>query len=397
MQDIIIESIRAVVLMGILVFLWRAGKDRFEHTREGWSLVLGGFGLLLFGSIIDITDNFESLNRFIIVGDTETQAILEKFVGFLGGFFVLAIGLFQWIPSVQRLTTEINEREQAEAALAQTHAELEDYAEELNQSLQKEKELSGLQRQFVSMVSHEFRTPLAIIDGNAQRLLRRNGEAVPERSLKALGKIRNSVTRLTELMESVLAAARLEDGRIKFAPSLCSLANIIEEVGMSYGELYPNHIFNFDLNRLPKQIVVDSKLLRQVFSNLISNAVKYSPGALHVWIDGWVDDDGNIIVTVRDEGIGIPAVEQERLFERFFRASTSTGIAGSGIGLHLASHLVQMHHGTIDFESVEGQGTTFKVWLPVTANIDPETEPTQSEIDGAAPSVIPVDVLETAM
>ncbi len=396
MQDIVIESIRAVVLMGLLVFLWRAGKDRFEHTREGWNLVLGGFGLLLFGSLIDITDNFEALNRFVIIGDTDAQAILEKFVGFLGGFLVLAIGLFQWIPSVQRLTTEINEREQAEAALAQTHAELEGYAEELNQALQKEKELGSLQRQFVSMVSHEFRTPLAIIDGNAQRLQRRKGEAVPERSMLALGKIRNSVQQLTELMESVLAAARLEDGRINFVPGPCSLANIIEEVGMSYGELYPDHELALDLSRLPKQFAADGKLLRQVFSNVISNAVKYSPGTAQIWIDGWEDDNGDAIVTVRDEGVGIPAVEQARLFERFFRASTSTGIAGSGIGLHLASHLVRLHHGTIDFESAEGQGTTFKVRLPATRDTVPETEPTQSEIDGAVTTTVSTSILETA-
>ncbi|MGI9490297.1 MAG: sensor histidine kinase [Geminicoccaceae bacterium] len=396
MQDIVIESIRAVVLMGLLVFLWRAGKDRFEHTREGWNLVLGGFGLLLFGSLIDITDNFEALNRFVIIGDTDAQAILEKFVGFLGGFLVLAIGLFQWIPSVQRLTTEINEREQAEAALAQTHAELEGYAEELNQALQKEKELGSLQRQFVSMVSHEFRTPLAIIDGNAQRLQRRKGEAVPERSMLALGKIRNSVQQLTELMESVLAAARLEDGRINFVPGPCSLANIIEEVGMSYGELYPDHELALDLSRLPKQFAADGKLLRQVFSNVISNAVKYSPGTAQIWIDGWEDDNGDAIVTVRDEGVGIPAAEQARLFERFFRASTSTGIAGSGIGLHLASHLVRLHHGTIDFESAEGQGTTFKVRLPATRDTVPETEPTQSEIDGAVTTTVSTSILETA-
>jgi PAS domain-containing protein len=108
MIDIALEVVRALVLLGIVLFLWTAGRGRFELTRTGWNFIIGGFGLLLFGSVVDITDNFEYLNRFVVIGDTETEAILEKFVGFLGGFVLLAIGLVRWIPSVQRLSDEID-------------------------------------------------------------------------------------------------------------------------------------------------------------------------------------------------------------------------------------------------------------------------------------------------
>jgi hypothetical protein len=100
-----------------VIFLWIVGRGRFERTQAGWNSIIGGFGLLLFGSLIDITDNFEYLSRFVIIGDTETEAILEKLVGFLGGFVVLAFGLIRWIPSVQRLSDEISERKRAEEAL----------------------------------------------------------------------------------------------------------------------------------------------------------------------------------------------------------------------------------------------------------------------------------------
>ena len=127
MSDILLESVRAVVLLGIVIFLWNAVRNRFARFREGWNYIVFGFVLLLFGSVLDISDNFESLNRFVIVGDTKTEAILEKFVGFLGGFIFLAIGLFKWMPGVQgmsdlvdirtaRLEEEIEQRKQAELA-----------------------------------------------------------------------------------------------------------------------------------------------------------------------------------------------------------------------------------------------------------------------------------------
>jgi signal transduction histidine kinase len=274
-----------------------------------------------------------------------------------------------------------NDRDHLERVVAERTAELQSQAGRLAEALEEERKLAGLQRQFVARVSHEFRTPLAIIDGHAQRILRRSDASLPERVQGRLVKIRHTVTRLIELMESVLAAARLEDGRIIFSPGPCALADLIAEVAAGYGDLNPDYKIILDLDQLPESITADGKLLRQVFSNLISNGIKYSPGGSHLWIHGRVDEAGDMVVTVRDEGVGIPAAEQEQLFERFFRASTSSGIAGSGIGLHLASHLVHMHGGVIDVDSIEGEGTTFRVRLPTR----PATAPIADE-PGEAPS-----------
>ena len=100
MSDIVLEVVRAVVIAGVLVYLWRAGRRRRELSQPGWPIILSGFGLLTFGSLLDITDNFPSLNRFVVIGDTPAQAILEKVVGGLGGFVLLAIGLVRWMPTV---------------------------------------------------------------------------------------------------------------------------------------------------------------------------------------------------------------------------------------------------------------------------------------------------------
>ncbi|MGI9488688.1 MAG: ATP-binding protein [Geminicoccaceae bacterium] len=232
-------------------------------------------------------------------------------------------------------------------------------AEQIQCALNKERELNGLQRQFVSMVSHEFRTPLAIIDGNAQRLSRRFTDMPRDRVAEALKKVRSAVGRLTGLMESVLDAAQLEEGKVKFQPSSVNLAELLHEVVESYGEVYPDHEIIMHLDNLPPALSLDERLMRQIISNLVSNAVKYSLKGSKVQISGWQDETGQVCLTVRDEGVGIPKHELDQLFERFFRASTSTGIAGSGIGLHLVQHFVELHGGSIGVESTEGVGTAF--------------------------------------
>ncbi|MEL6963347.1 MAG: HAMP domain-containing sensor histidine kinase, partial [Pseudomonadota bacterium] len=248
-------------------------------------------------------------------------------------------------------------------------------AQELEKALQKERELNGLQRQFVSMVSHEFRTPLAIIDANAQHLSRRQDRISADRVKKALATIRKSVVRLTDLMESVLSAARMEDGKIAFDPAEFDLHEMITEVCRNYAEISESHAIITDLNNVPTRYVGDVKLLRQVVSNLISNAVKYSPDKDSVFVSGKTNQDGTIVIAFRDEGVGIPGEELEKLFERFFRASTSTGIPGSGIGLHLVSHIVELHEGTLTVTSDVGKGSVFELHLQMAkAESGPEVE-----------------------
>ncbi|MEZ5935657.1 MAG: HAMP domain-containing sensor histidine kinase [Alphaproteobacteria bacterium] len=236
----------------------------------------------------------------------------------------------------------------------------------LEEALAKEREVNETQRQFVSLVSHEFRTPLAIIDGQAQRVMRRIDREPRERILQSMEKCRSGVARLIGLIESVLSSSRIEAGTIAFSPAACQLVALLEEVAKAQEGIASTHRIVLDIDGLPETVVADEKLMRQIFTNLLSNAVKYSPGAEKVWVEGRQDGQ-DVIIAVRDEGVGIPEQEMNKLFKRFFRASTASGIAGTGIGLNLVKELVEMHGGEVSVSSVEGEGTTFAVRLPVDA------------------------------
>jgi len=260
-----------------------------------------------------------------------------------------------------------------------------EYQDGLETALQKERELSGLQRQFVSMVSHEFRTPLAIIDGNAQRLERKRASITEEKLGGMLAKIRTSVLRMTDLMESILSSSRLEDGKIKCEPADCDIANLLRDISGAYRELNTRYAIIDDIGDLPPTITADEKLLRQIFSNLLSNAVKYAPEGTSVRLTAHRGDQDDVVISVRDQGVGIPEQELEKLFQRFFRASTSTGIPGTGIGLHLVKHLVEMHGGEIDVKSRPGEGATFLVRLPINQSAVGQGERDRTTVLSAEP------------
>ncbi len=240
-------------------------------------------------------------------------------------------------------------------------------AEELKEALAKEQKLSKLQREFVSMASHEFRTPLAIIDGTAQRMKSRadKNRLTPEDAVKRIEKIRAAVRRMTRLMESTLTAARMEEGKAVVDIEPCDLKTIVAEVCARQKEIAPEHIVSCKLaDLLPETIQADPSALEQVLTNLLSNAVKYAPPASDINVNVFEDED-HVVICVRDHGLGIDENDLPRIFERYFRAKTSIGTAGTGIGLSLVKSLVEMHDGTVNVESRKGEGSTFTIRLPI--------------------------------
>ena len=260
---------------------------------------------------------------------------------------------------MQNLSDEIAERKQVEKKLLKTQFDLQ-------QTLTKEQELNKLQRQFVSMASHEFRTPLAIIDATAQRMKRRADEnrLTPEEAVKRVEKIRDAVGRMTRLMESTLDAARMEEGKFKVTIEPCDIGKVAREVCARQQEMSQTHVISYDLAGLPVTIQADTDSLEQALTNLFSNAVKYAPDAPDIEIKGYTEGD-QVVITVRDQGVGIDEDELDRIGERFFRAKTSTGTAGTGLGLNLAKTLVEMHGGSVSIESKNGEGSTFTIRLPI--------------------------------
>jgi signal transduction histidine kinase len=255
-------------------------------------------------------------------------------------------------------------RDHLEQLVAERTEALEHQTRRLEEALSKEQELTALQRQFVSTVSHEFRTPLAIIDGCAQRGLRKPERMTPERLAETLHTIRVSVKRLTDLMESVLSSSRLEAGTIAIELGACRLKELLLECCETQQLVKPDHVIDLDLDGLPEEVTADPKLIRQVLTNLLSNAVKYSPDHLRIWVEGERAGE-HVVIRVRDRGVGIPASDLPKMFRRFYRARTAEGISGTGIGLNLVKHLIEMHGGSVGVDSIEGEGSTFEIRLPL--------------------------------
>lgn len=243
--------------------------------------------------------------------------------------------------------------------------EIEEKSRQLTEALEKEQEASAMQKQFISMVSHEFRTPLAIIDGHAQLLLRRRDETA-EAVETRLKTIRSAVSRLVHMMESILSSSLLKTGRMEAIPRDFDLRQLIVDLCQEQMVLAPPGSITWDVDGLPDTVCLDEKMMMLALSNLISNAVKFSPDKPHIVVRAYSDEhDGTILITVSDNGRGIPADEIPRVFERYYRATTASGIPGTGIGLNLVHDLVLLQGGQIEVDSTQGEGTTFTLKMRI--------------------------------
>jgi PAS domain S-box-containing protein len=235
---------------------------------------------------------------------------------------------------------------------------------ELQRSLESEKELSRLKSSFVSMVSHEFRTPLGIISSSSQVLQRYFERLSPEERLEHLQSITKSVKRMSSLMEEVLVLSKVEAGQVACRPVEVDLAALCErltdEVTSATGRRCPIVLNASGVGMAS----ADENLLRHIFTNLLSNGVKFSsPGEpVHFEV---TRRNGDAIFIVRDEGLGIPSADQEKLFRAFHRGANTANIHGTGLGLTIVKRCVELHGGRISFQSEEGRGTTFEVSLPI--------------------------------
>ncbi|HEY7248310.1 MAG TPA: ATP-binding protein [Xanthobacteraceae bacterium] len=234
----------------------------------------------------------------------------------------------------------------------------------LEEKLAQEQRLALLQRNFVSMASHEFRTPLSIIDGHAQRLVKLKDRLGAQEIQERAGKVRAAVLRLTHLIENLLNSSRVIDGGLSFHTEEIDLSKLLREVCQLHREVAPGLQIDERFGDLPVQIVGDQKLLFQMFSNLLSNAVKYSSAGCVIEIGAEWDGE-SVVVSVRDHGIGIPVKDIDQVFERYYRGSNVSGIVGTGVGLYLAKMVVEAHGGKIAVESREGEGSKFTVRLAV--------------------------------
>lgn len=216
------------------------------------------------------------------------------------------------------------------------------------------------------------RSRLAIIDGAAQRLLRVKGEISLQFVRDKAEQIRSSVMRIVDLMESILAASRMENGTIQIRHEQFPLRAMIESCCHRQSTITKSHRILSDIGSLPEYIEADKFALEQVFSNLLSNAAKYAPDQPDIYVSGWQEGDA-VKIVVRDNGVGIDAEDMPKIFQRYFRARTSTGIPGTGLGLYLVKQIVDLHGGSIEIDSKKGRGTSLIVTLPISKNPTPSS------------------------
>lgn len=266
--------------------------------------------------------------------------------------------------SVRNAEILVRHKETLEATVALRTREVEEQARELERLLQQERNINELQRQFVALASHEFRTPLAIIDGAAQRLLRAKGEISSQFVRDKAEQIRSSVARIVDLMESILAAGRMDNGTIAIRYDRCALRALLESCCQREATISKSHRITVNLENLPDHIDADKFALEQVFSNLLSNATKYAPSHPDIHVTG--RQEGNhVVIVVQDNGVGIDAEDVPKIFQRYFRARTSSGIPGTGLGLYLVKKIIDLHGGSIEIDTQKGRGTSLIVKLPI--------------------------------
>ena len=463
MTDIALETTRFFVLLGIVVFLWKAGRERFELFRKGWQFIVFGFGLLLFGSFLEITDNFDSLNRYVVIGDTEIEAVLEKFVGFLGGFVFIAVGLFKWIPKVQELSDIVDARtenlqeakEKAEAAEElfskayhsspalftisspedSRHIDVNDawssitgYSREeasqktglelgiwanpkdrvefieqiknqgivrnfetmfrtkygvekdmllsgefidfrgedcllvVGQDISERKEIDRLKHEFISIASHELRTPLTSLKGALDLIHSDVVGQIPEAMAPMLEVAHRNTERLGRLIDDILDMEKLDAGKIEFSMQPLSVALLISQAVSEHAGFGLEHGVSFVINgEVPNVAVLgDEDRLMQVFSNLMSNAAKFSSKGTVVWLSAR-ERKQDVRISITDKGPGIPREFQEKVFEKFSQANNSDSghQNGTGLGLSIAKAVVERHGGDLGFQTETDVGTTF--------------------------------------
>jgi PAS domain S-box-containing protein len=257
-------------------------------------------------------------------------------------------------PHVLSLVLDITQRKNAEV--------------EIVKALSREKELSQLKSNFVSMVSHEFRTPLGIIQSSAGLLSDFYHRMEPDERAAQLASIGSNTRRMAGMMEEILVLSRLDAGKLEFQPVLIDLNSfcrrLVDEILSATNR---RCAIELALNSVPEKAWADERLLGHIFTNLLSNAAKYSePGAT---VRFAIEADGHhALCIVQDRGIGIPEIDQQQLFAAFHRGSNVDGRPGTGLGLMLVKRCAELHGGTVHLTSKVGEGTTVSVRLPLFQN-----------------------------
>lgn len=253
--------------------------------------------------------------------------------------------------TIKELEREIKVRKKAE--------------EETRNALAKERELNELKSKFVSIASHEFRTPLSTILSSASLISQYREKGENEKVDKHIARIKSNVNHLTGILNDFLSLGKLEEGKIDIVKENITLADFFHDVIEEIKHLLkPGQRVETTSSPTIGTFCSDPRILRNILFNLLSNASKYSDQDKKIFIECTTEND-QLYIAVRDEGIGIPEDDKRHMFERFFRASNATNIQGTGLGLNIIKRYLDLLNGSITFDSEYGKGSTFTVMFPL--------------------------------
>lgn len=359
-NDLFLECVRASVLIALLVILFRRGKLTSLAGHPGWNQILAGFILITLATLLDITDEIPGLEKYIIIGDTITEAFLEKLPGYLLGFVLVLVGFYKMIPSL--LKAKENEEE-----LAKYRDDLELLVKKRTQELeQAQTELLQQERlatlgQLTATVSHELRNPLGTIQTALFSIDESLQSKNPQRANRPIELAERSIHRCVKIIEELTSYARVKELNLSETSVDDWLKTVIQD------QIIPDEIsIALDLGS-GVQAQFDEDKLRQIVINLIENAI-------HALTSKTSSDkilrisskpmNGNYEIQIVDNGVGIPSEIKNKIFEPLF----STKDFGVGLGMVIVDNLIKQHHGKIQVESKEGKGTTVTLRLPIAIN-----------------------------
>ena len=254
--------------------------------------------------------------------------------------------------------------EEMQLNLENKNKDLKKKAKDLDYSLIKEKELGLLKTSFVSMASHQFKTPLAVIQSNAElyEMLASSGKIIePEKYAKVTSRIVGAVASMTNLIDEVLVLGKVTSGNVAYTPENLDLVDFCEKLAEEFNTIQADgRSLGFVKEGDPIKLQLDPILLTHSLSNLISNAFKYSAGKENPQLSIHFKPT-EVVLSVKDYGLGIPEEEQLKLFTPFFRANNAVDIKGSGLGLNIAKEYVEVNKGQISAKSILGEGSCFEI------------------------------------
>jgi PAS domain S-box-containing protein len=269
---------------------------------------------------------------------------------------------------IRKLNTELEAKvEERTTILKEALQRLEQSQEELSEALDKERQLNEIKSRFVSMASHEFRTPLSAVLSSASLLSKYTTTEEQEKRTRHIERIKGSVKHLNDLLEDFLSLGKLDEGKIGANPVPFNLKEKVSNVAddmrgiLKEGQQIVTH------HEGSEDVVTDKNLLSNCLINLVSNAVKFSDPGSTIWVKSFIEGD-TAAVSVRDEGIGISEEDQQHLFSSFFRGKNALNIQGTGLGLHIVKRYVDLLHGAIELKSNLGKGTEITFTFPI--NLD---------------------------